>query len=88
MFTGQNLTPTRTKGYNQFPPPGWVPKPGRAVPCTGAMLTGPLCCEGSPYNDPDPDGPYYFKKGGAKSEENFCYQLAGTSLLSSFTSNP
>jgi len=85
---GQNFTPKRTKGYNQFPPPGWVPKPGRAVPCTGAMLTGPLCCEGSPYNDPDPDGPYYFKKGGAKSEENFCYQLAEPDWLSSSLQSP
>merc|ERR1740130_2470031 len=82
MFAGQNVTPKRTKGYNQFPPPGWVPKPGRAVPCAGTMLTGSLCCKGSPYNDPDPDGPYYFKKGGAKSEENFCYQLAEHDWLS------
>uniref|UniRef100_A0A7S1IMM1 MACPF domain-containing protein n=1 Tax=Eutreptiella gymnastica TaxID=73025 RepID=A0A7S1IMM1_9EUGL len=66
------------KGSNKSPPPGWEAKTGSgACQCKGSgnglESCGELCCAASPWTDPDPNGEYYYKKGG-KTLEDMCYK--------------
>ena len=40
----------------------------------GLDSCGELCCAHSPYTDPDPNGKYYFGKGGTRTSANLCYE--------------
>merc|ERR1719359_1865883 len=67
-------------GSNQAPPDGYVAK-ANSGPCNcrgsgwGLDSCGTLCCAASPYTDPDPNGQYYYEKGG-RTIDDMCYELA------------
>merc|ERR1711871_328574 len=81
---------TLPSGSNKNPPMGYSAKAGSG-PCRcrgsgyGLDSCGELCCAHSPYTDPDPNGKYYFGKGGTRTSANLCYEKAGPAMAGCYS---